>query len=1647
MNKPLFIFFGLIIISLIVTLASFASATDIAYVVKTSTSENIESILNELNYTYNVIIDSAIPSTNFSNYNMILIGDGSLSNADKIPVKLKKSLILNHNNLNKWNISNSASDYHIANGYTSGKSITNNSINQNLSSPIKFYTTYNSLGPIAWRLPNIGPYSIGRACGIINIVATNNYNAYPVIGIINPGGKLWEGKSCSSTTLTAKERILYFGITETSYWTNESKKLFENSVLWVMRGEDLDGDGFYTDSDCNDSNKNVWQYLPGYIDNDSDGFGAGSLKNVCSGSSLPTGYSNIPGDCNDNNSEINPNAKEIPYDYIDNDCNGYDLADVDGDGDCSIGYFIINKTAQCNKENSTAILGTDCNDNDSSINPGAIDIIDNIDQNCKNDMPVLLSNIISEVWPEDHNKIDIYNLSYYFADPEGDNLSFYAVGNENITIEIDENGIVNLFPKENWNGIEKVYFWASDGELERRSNEVSLQVSPVNDAPILQPINNIVAIEGDLITIPVNASDVDDMNSNLRFSFSAPFNNSGEWQTNIGNAGSHNIFVYVYDLQNASDYQSVNVNVLPKLYINEFVSNPSEGNDWIEIYNPGNKTTPLSNCIFEDASDNNKTLNGSISSRGFVVFDWSNRLDKDRDNISLICSNLTIDYVSYGSSGQIEAPDEGKSAGRSKDGKDSGNATADFVIFDFPTKGISNSADKTPPIVTLLSPANDSFFNVNGVLFNFTATDNNSTILNCSFYSDVNNTVGRFEKLADGLLLPIGLIGNFNAHNIPDGNYIWDVNCIDSNGNSAFAHENWTFEVNVPDAPKFEMISNKTVNENELLSFTVNATDADGDNLTYSAENRPEGAIFDSQTQTFSWTPTFEQSGKYNVEFIVNDGTGLEDRKNITITVLNVDRAPILIENISDQRWDEDNILELNMSNYFEDADKDNLTFYSDISNNFTINKQGNIITIIPKKDWYGTENVFFWASDGALNASSNVFELNVTPVNDAPVLNPIANVTKNEGEKVIIIANATDIDNSQDGLIFDINSIKFNQTSKGVFEWQTNYSNAGIYDFNIGVSDGNLSDSKTVKITVNDNTAPSIDSYYPLFNPIIAKDKTYNFGITWHDIDNPSEVSVSWYVNDNFNSTGNSFDFISYDLGEHEIKVVVSDGEWNDSYSWDVLVTDTPIATNYNGETTNFSSLTNLSNVNLILEKTHYGKIRFLNPVNLNGQVDFDRYSNIGVRIAGIDSDYFTGLKNHPAEITLNELNFNKTPTIYYSNTFTTDYSNVSQVCPVDLCSDINYDSETGILNFLVSGFSTFLVGDTLTCSQQGGNVCSNNQVCNGNLITALDSNSCCLGQCIEIPPEFTDIEDKCENLSSNLTVSIGKPTNNKNFKIGDTINIKIKATNKLSDSIDGDIEVILYDITKDEEIKSVSQDISINSKDSETAEFKIKIPYGVEDENDFVIFAMVDAQNEEEVCNQAYVPINIEREREKVIISDFSIPQTLSCGEDIQPTINIENIGKKNEKVYLVLESPELNINEKTDSFELEKFDGNNDAKKSFLNMMPITAQNRVYNVKASVFSESGKLLDSVTNAVNIVNCIPQQEQMFENIPTPLDKEETAKINQKSMIEDSQYWLLIGFLIFGILIIILLMILISAKNKRDRNFKKRRALLELER
>lgn len=147
----------------------------------------------------------------------------------------------------------------------------------------------------------------------------------------------------------------------------------------VCNSKDDDCDGLIDDADSSVTGRPTW-----YKDTDGDGFGTSSVTTVAC--AKPTGYASTSTDCNDNNKDIYPGATEI-CDGADNNCNGQTDEGVtsttyykDGDGD---GYGDKNvTTTTCIKPTGYVTNSTDCNDANATINPGATELCNGVDDDC-----------------------------------------------------------------------------------------------------------------------------------------------------------------------------------------------------------------------------------------------------------------------------------------------------------------------------------------------------------------------------------------------------------------------------------------------------------------------------------------------------------------------------------------------------------------------------------------------------------------------------------------------------------------------------------------------------------------------------------------------------------------------------------------------------------------------------------------------------------------------------------------------------------------------------------------------------------------------------------------------------------------------------------------------------------------------------------------------------------------------------------------------------------------------------------------------------------------------------------------------------------------------------------------------------------------
>ena len=118
-------------------------------------------------------------------------------------------------------------------------------------------------------------------------------------------------------------------------------------------------------------------------------------------------------DCHDTEANIFPGAEEVPKDGIDQDCDGLDLLDGDGDGydDPDFG-------------------GDDCDDTDPSINPGANDYkVDGVDADCNG---------------KDGGRVDLSDVDVVIDGSPGSSIAVTLLGRSVAVCDLDDDGLEDL---------------------------------------------------------------------------------------------------------------------------------------------------------------------------------------------------------------------------------------------------------------------------------------------------------------------------------------------------------------------------------------------------------------------------------------------------------------------------------------------------------------------------------------------------------------------------------------------------------------------------------------------------------------------------------------------------------------------------------------------------------------------------------------------------------------------------------------------------------------------------------------------------------------------------------------------------------------------------------------------------------------------------------------------------------------------------------------------------------------------------------------------------------------------------------------------------------------------------------------------------
>ena len=635
----------------------------------------------------------------------------------------------------------------------------------------------------------------------------------------------------------------------------------------------------------------------------------------------------------------------------------------------------------------------------------------------------------------------------------------------------------------------------------------------------------------------------------------------------------------------------------PTITNNTFSYNSSSG--WGgAIYNEANNLN-LSRCAFIGNSSN---LGGALSSVGSVISLSRVEFLGNEANSSSSSSGASI-HLGTGTTNSTFTNcvfSGNKSTGRNGVYRPKGAST--FVNCSF----AYNQAATLGGIVILFD--GDSIELDNSILWGNSATTGNDVYVNSgtatanySLFnpSESTDTISGSNNLNSDPLF-VDANGGDNISGTTDDNLtlqsaspavntgsnsVSNYASLDLNGRTRDGNPDMgAYEYSSNVAPVFSSSSNISVSENQTAVIDINSTDSDGEGLSYSLTGGEDQAKFqiDSSSGILSFlaSPDFELptdtngDGIYKVIVSVSDGTdtitqevtvsivdGIDAVETFTVSggqfsspyfsITNSQGSAVDFSTYTFQKGSTYYFVALNISGSHPFMIGES---YGDTSSNLVsggpLNSSGNgerIILSIP----FGFNGQLLYFCTNHSSMKQNLLISNQSPVISSG--NDPLSLTLAQRESISYDLNATDADG--DTLSWSVSSATSNgsssiDSSTGVLSYTPTTNFNGTDSLVVQVSDGSLTDTLTINLTISaNNDAPVISGSSSTLTLSMVEDGTFAYDLNATDADGDS---LSWSITSNASNGSSSIDsstgVLSYTPttnfnGSDSLVVQVSDG------------------------------------------------------------------------------------------------------------------------------------------------------------------------------------------------------------------------------------------------------------------------------------------------------------------------------------------------------------------------------------------------------------------------------------------------------------------------------------------------------------------------
>lgn len=186
------------------------------------------------------------------------------------------------------------------------------------------------------------------------------------------------------------------------------------------------------------------------------------------------------------------------------------------------------------------------------------------------------------------------------------------------------------------------------------------------------------------------------------------------------------------------------------------------------------------------------------------------------------------------------------------------------------------------------------------------------------------------------------------------------------------------------------------------LSVAQNDSDPNGDALTYSVVTGPANGTFSMNSNgVYSYTPNSMWWGFDYITYQACDVFGVCDQATLEIEVVFVNILPVAVG--ESYTVAEDGVLTGNVGLNDYDPNIEPIIWplaSGPIHGGFSWNAYTGAFTYYPDADWYGTETIVYTVCDDCGACNPAALSITVTPVNDAPVLEPESETLTEDGSK-----------------------------------------------------------------------------------------------------------------------------------------------------------------------------------------------------------------------------------------------------------------------------------------------------------------------------------------------------------------------------------------------------------------------------------------------------------------------------------------------------------------------------------------------------------------------------------------------------------------------------------------------------------------------